>query len=568
MKAFALLALLSVLPLAGAQTITIPSYSAFSNWLPVVFVAILLSLVIASVYYIFGYLLNNKKVKSRAIAEFIQAIGTGILVVIIVWLLSVIGTTMFSPISVVSAQHVSSICNSLSNSQIRFLNSNEISPTNTICNTIISPLASGSGSSSLTRSIDYGVAATYIVIANVTNQAINNLNAFYVYDGTISFLRALTSVSGFGTAGGTAIYFDYTPLAGYSFLSKMSLAVGIVSALSIDSFIMQLLVILILLVTWPYILAAGIIFRATPYTRRLGGLLIGIVIALLIIWPLIFLFEYASLGTTESSFPIGSNVIPYTPIYELAPNGNVLVYGATSGFELLTNASASSVGCPAGDYVYEGTCGNISTVSSPPDCKAEGQISQFQLCQNGYTTDNTLCPSSSKPYVYESVCGDPNSSAPSGACYSGSELSEYIPMCPASPTPHNSGIALFQLPNATQTVKYYSCWPLTGNLLTFELATDAFYLIPFYGLGLATFTSLSAITGYFPSAIPGYPPTISCTPEKAFSAGIAFTNIYGITGITAFILPLLNILIVYGAAIGLSKILGGESDILGLSRFI
>ncbi|MEM3781454.1 MAG: hypothetical protein QXT43_00625 [Candidatus Micrarchaeaceae archaeon] len=567
MKALFLLAALSALPVSIAQTITISSYSAFNNWLPVVFIAVLLSLSINAIYYTLGYLLENKSIKSRAVSEFAQAIGTGILAVVIIWLFSIIGTTLFSPVSVISAKQISVICGSLSNSKVTFLNSSSVSPTNTICSSIIYPLASGTGTASITNSIDYGVAATYLIIANVTNQAINNLNAFYVFDGMISFLRALTSLTGFGTAGGTSVYLSYTPLAGYSFISRMSLAVGIVSAISIDSFITQLLAILIVIAIWPYLLAAGIILRATAYTRRIGGLLIGIVIALLVVWPVIFLFEYASLGTTKSSFPIGSNVIPYTPIYELAPNGNVLVYGATSGFEPSFQL-ASSVGCPSGDYAYENVCGDPSTIATPPDCMPAIALSQFQLCQNGYATDNATCTSKSKPYIYESVCGDINTTSASKTCLGSAQLSDYIPMCPQNPVPHDSSITLFQLPNATQTVQYYSCWPLAGNLLAFELASDAFYLIPFYGLGLIAFSAINAISGALPSGIPSYPLTISCSPEKAFGAGIALTNIYGLTSVAAFIVPLLNILIVYGAALGLSKLLGGEASILGLERFI
>ncbi|MGC8675945.1 MAG: hypothetical protein ACP5T3_00300 [Candidatus Micrarchaeia archaeon] len=564
----ALAVLAMLVPYSMAQGIEIAPQSAFGNWLPVMFAAVLLSIVITSVYYVFGYLLNDKRVKERAITEFAQAIGTGILVVVIIAVLELVGSTLLSPISVLSAGSVNGICNSLVNSKVTFLNSaNSASPVNAICNDIILPLASGSSKQSLTDKIDYGVAATYVVIANVTNQAANNLDAFYVYDGMISFLRELTSVNGFGSFGVWSVTFQYAPLAGYNFLRKMSLAVGIVSALVIDSFAAQLLVILLVLVTWPYVLAAGVIFRATPYTRRLGGLLIGIVLALLVIWPVLFLFEYASLGTTQSSFPIGSNTIPYTPVYELMPNGNVMVYGASSGYEQVTTQSIA--GCPPGDYVYEGICGEASTVGSPPDCKLPSQISQFQMCQNGFAPDNALCHSGS--YVYEGVCGDPNTSARTARCFNQNQAAQSgLPMCPSSPILHDTGIALFQLPNATETVKYYSCWPPSGNLPQAEAEAAAFYLIPFFGLGAAAYQTIASIVSSTSSvsSIPYYPPIITCSPQNALDTGLAFTNIYGITSISAFILPLLNVLIIYGAATSLSKLLGGESDILGLSKLI
>ncbi len=72
----------------------------------------------------------------------------------------------------------------------------------------------------------------------------------------------------------------------------------------------------------------------------------------------------------------------------------------------------------------------------------------------------------------------------------------------------------------------------------------------------------------FPTALPPLPPFFGCTPDHAIDTGLTLTNIYGITAISAFILPLLNILIVYSGMIGMSSLLGGDTDIIGLSKFL
>ncbi|MGC8547544.1 MAG: hypothetical protein ACP5MC_00890 [Candidatus Micrarchaeia archaeon] len=563
--AIAFLLVASTNAASSTTGISLAHYSIFTSWLPVVFTAIMVAILLTAIMYVFGFLLNNRSVKSRAKSEFAQAVGTGIVVVIIIYIFSIIGQTLLTPASIVSPKTTSQICNSLTNSHLDFIKNSKtdaISSTAFICNDIIE-----SNTQSMTRSLDYGLAATYLIIANVTNQAVNNLNAFYVYDGIVSFLRSVTSTTGIsigegGTAGtgkntapsaSVSFIFAYNPLAGYSFLVKMIIADGIVSALVIYSFTLQMILILFLLVSWPYVLATGIILRTFAYTRKLGGLLIGAVIALLVIYPVITTFEYASLSS-QNSYPIGTNTMPYLPIYELAPDGNVMVYGAVSGYEPISS----------GVYVYEAQCGNSLTetgqpISSPP---------QWQICQNCYIEDNSLCPNTQQPYAYETVCGDPNTAEQSDGTYA----------CTGSPIPWETStgtpnprtcIEPFILPNATETLKYYNCW--TTNMPEFEFSFDAFYLIPFFGIGTGVINLIGGIgsaIGAWPTSLPALPPTLGCTPNNAIDAGLALTNIYGVTSITAFILPLLNILIVYSGAIGLSYLLGGDTDIIGLSKLL
>ena len=77
------LSFIAIATAASSTSITAP-YSAFTDWFPVIFIASLLAVLLAGVYYMIGYLLNNARIKSSAISEVEQAAGSIFLVVIIV----------------------------------------------------------------------------------------------------------------------------------------------------------------------------------------------------------------------------------------------------------------------------------------------------------------------------------------------------------------------------------------------------------------------------------------------------------------------------------------------------
>jgi len=584
---------------ASSTGIPITNYSGvFNSWLPIIIISVLVSTSIVSIYYAIGSLLNNKRIKTEAIYEFAQAIGTVVIVIIIMVILNLYGTTL-SLTSVLSPSTVNSMCTNLYNDQLAFINANPNSeafnsgpsPTAAICANIIAPLAagtasgttaSGSTTDSLTTSIDYGLAASYVIFANLTSQSTSNYNAFYIFSDVVGFLSKFTSVTAISTPT-FDISFDYTPLAGYSFLSTMLTGVGVVSALSFYAYMIQMLAILLILFIWPYLLAAGIILRASAFTRRIGGLFIGLTLSFLIIMPLIILFEYASLSSPQNAYPIGTNTIPYLPIYEQGPAGNVMVYGASSGFvnaEVYAQQGGTAKLPATCAYVYESFCGDANSIGTQPICAAS--VNPLQLCQNGYILANTLPqnPCQQGQYVYEGVCGDPNTTErqtvfvkePRGsaieeepACFDrGSFPSDEL--C-RTDEPHTS-IAPFMLPNATKMLEYYSCWPIGGNIYAYELIGALPYLIPFYGLALGVFSAFGFSVGGLVAQIPTVLLAQGCTPQNAINAGLTLTNIYGVTAITAFILPLLNILIIYSGAMGISRLMGGDTDVLGLSKLI
>ena len=160
----------------------ITSYSAWQQWMPVIFIGVLAGMMIAAIYYVMGAVLNNPKAKERALSELGQAVGTAILAVVIVFILEIFGTGIFPSVPAISPASLSTICyQQLAHSPLAIANPNDkfgdnlMSPTNTICaaatQTLPGPVQqSGQYLMTPTNSIDYGLFSTYIIVANMTSQ--------------------------------------------------------------------------------------------------------------------------------------------------------------------------------------------------------------------------------------------------------------------------------------------------------------------------------------------------------------------------------------------------------------
>ncbi|MEM3205027.1 MAG: hypothetical protein QW458_02145 [Candidatus Micrarchaeaceae archaeon] len=438
--------------IASAQSTIVTSFSSFNSWLPVIMVAILASVMIVGIYYMLGVILNNPSVKSRAISELGQVIGTAIIMVIILAALGLFGTGL-SLTSLVSPQTMNSICftgtNSLAGSPLEITNSILPYATNAICNLAVS---AGSSNPSFTTQLDYGLAASYVILANLTNQSAVNLNSLYVFAGFVGSLSTLTSTTTFCLSGPPCLLpispgldtvtFSYTPLAGYAALRIALKPLETEANLIFESFVLQLLSISFFLYAWPFLLAAGIILRASFFTRRVGGLLIAMSLAATIFFPFVMLLEYSSLSNLSAMSPIGANSIP--------------------------------------------------TLSIP-----------------GY------------------------------------KLNYYV------------------FPNIKNIVDTYSCGPPFYNLGIGEAYAAAPYLVPFAGLALGVGYALYGFVGGIPSI-----PWISCTPSNALNTILTFVNAYGVMSVTGFILPLINILLSLSMVVGLSQMLGGDTNLLGIGRLV
>lgn len=505
----------------------ITDYSALTNWLPIVFLALAASMMIVALYYMVGVVINSKKMRDTAIYEFGQAIGTGIIVVIVLAAI-VFASTIF--IAMIPQATMQSICSTLGGSQVNLLNSQFTnigfdfgtsssfapynSPTQVICNNIIKSTGTGTD---ITANLDYGLGAVYAIEANVTNQSIGNMNSLYIFSNWIGFLGSFSAGSELcgpddcvgGGAPALRITYAYLPLYGYSFISS-----GAITPLQTQSIfmfemdMMQLILVTLMLYAWPFLLAGGLILRATIYGRRIGGLLFAIAITAVIIYPTIFMFEYSALSSNSLS-PIGipSNQIPAT--FSNGISTNFLGTSTTSNSfsdlninELPTNYAPANVQDIA--VVYQQNSANSVT------------------------------------YKFNA----------------------------------------FVYPKLDEVINYDGCWPQTwegvgtldpghvttsGILLASEGSFAAFYLIPLAGAGVGLGNLFGTGLGYVTS-VPYVPTT--CTPAQAMQTFFDIINTYAVMSVEGVILPLINILIALVAVKGLSSLIGGDTDIVGLGKLV
>ena len=149
-----------------------------------------------------------------------------------------------------------------------------------------------------------------------------------------------------------------------------------------------------------------------------------------------------------------------------------------------------------------------------------------------------------------------------------------IPQNQISPTTttHNYEINFFVMPNVKAIAQFYGCWPRAyggayGKLSDAEFADITFLLIPFLSL-IATVTNLLSSTPSPQNLITSLGLPSYCGPDSALATTFALLNAYGLLGITAYLLPLLNLFIFFTSALGLSGLLGGETQLLGISSLI
>ncbi len=554
-------ALLLASPIASAALPSyVTNYSQFQLWLPIIFLAMILSISIVAIYFVLSVLLNNSKMRSSALAELGQVIGTGIIVVVIIALFAIIGTGQFSLVSLLSPSSMSTVCGQLATvgsgitsppaPRLSILSSNSLNtdrsptPTNAVCSGI-NALANGATGGDITPAIDYGLFSTYAIIANLTNQASNNLNAFYVFAGWIGFLSSFESVTGVVfpvlclapiPEECTSVTFLYKPYAGYTSLVSIIKPVQLESVLSFYIMVIQLLIITFFLYAWPYMLAAGIILQASFFTRRVGGLLMAISLSAVLIYPLIYAMEYTAFTNQylKGIGPIGSSNLPSMALYETPNGGQPIVYGVqtgNSGYVLTTPANVPKSTCPSMSsppygYVYENVCGYAGTASA--SCS-------WGVC-------STTC----------------SSSLPAG----GSN-------CPQNPTTgtylSGANVNLFILPQAEAITRYFNCWPgdSLGGLLGQEAAFAAFYLIP----GVGVITGGLGLAGSVPSTPLNWPIN-GCLPSRALNSAFSLTNMYGIIFFAGIFLPITNLLISLAAMVGFATLFGGDKDIIGLGKLI
>ena len=541
---------------AAQQAITVTNASALGAWVPVFLIAVMASIAITVVYYMIGYVLNNSRIKTNAVSEFGQAVGTVVIVLIILWIFYLVGKAGYSATGIVGPSNVMNICNYLRGTNVEFVSNNVIeapgssiayaTPTNTLCSYIISNELKGAGSA--TDNIDYGIASTYLVLANLTNQTASNINAVFMLDSYTYLLNKLTPQTMVclpgpicsehnPLAGGAQDDLEFflvlksSPFAGYTLFRGAGLGpIAVQSTLILYMSLLQMIAIIFFMYAWPYVLAAGIILRASFFTRRIGGLVIAITIAFFLIYPMLFLIEYAALSNTRSS-PIGTNAIPALSLngLEIAPTQEQI--------------------CPASGSCYV-------------DCQFVNE------CNGGIAPLLAQKENLQYKYVYEPTCGvnlstfqKINSLPPDTSVCVPQAYSSYKPTYNKVVSYDTNSIDFYVFPRADWVMNYYSCW--TGDMITTDLKTAGIYLVPGVGLYyqlIGTFgsSSISPVTV----------PSIPCTQTGIIDTVLAFQQIYGIMSVVGVILPVINILVTIACISGLSGLLGGDTNIFGISRLL
>ncbi len=477
--------------------------------LPLVLVALLLDGVLLSVWYILGALLNNSGVKESAKGEFYQLAGTAILAVIIVGTVGIFANLFSSSLSgtIMSSSNINTLCNNIeTTTQLDIINGGTFSflggtsGAGGLFPGLCSYVSTSGGT--LTDKLDYPLAASGVIIANLTNQTANNLNSFYIIDMYLGYLKGLSPTAAFclqvpnpAPTGPCVIppeelitpdallmlEVEETPLAGYSMVYDAMRPIGTLMATSLESFIAQLSIIALLLYAWPYLIFVGLLFRALPFTRKIGGLFIAIGIGAIIIFPTVFAIEYLSLGQG-----LGASTIGGSTTSNIASAYGFNSVSSNSLFELPTLASSGTLG--------------IGATIGP-----------------NYVTNFYVEPS----------------------------------------------IEAIGLSN--------NCWPPAGSVLAAVAGDTLFLITPGLGTVAGVLSFLRGALGFvLPSSLPSLlvPFGAACTPAGVSQTLFMILNAYGIIGVVAYWLPLINIIITFTAITGLSGLFGGDTELAGLAKIL
>ncbi|MCL4403677.1 MAG: hypothetical protein M1500_00295 [Candidatus Marsarchaeota archaeon] len=466
--------------LVGSLFPLLSSFSSVrSDLLPLVFLAIALDIGIVGLWYAIGVVLQNNSVKKSAVGELYQAFGTAVIAFIVLFTVLTFSSVFYQSLDATTLMNhttMSSMCTNLeSNSMLSLLNNSKGSVLETQTNNGICDIVSKH--STVTQQADYPLAASGVVIANLTNQSVQNLNSLFVFDAYLGFLEKLAPSMAWcvGTVVQCATpltpgppFFMFTfsakPYAGYRLIYSSANQLIVLFSTAIESFVAQLVMIQVFLYAWPWLLFAGLLLRATFFTRRIGGLLIAVAIGAIIIYPTVFSIEYLSLGNGVSSG-----------------------YNSTYGFNSITNLPLSGgpytlnffVQPKMSDVLNDNGNGCYITGSNP--------ITTMEETDAGWL----LVPFSS---VYSGIAGS---------------FGAFVSSAPSFPLPYPS--------NPGGSI------PPNGN---------------------------------------------ACKPSEASALVFKVAEAYGISGVTAYFLPIINIIITLSAIIGLSGLMGGDTSLAGLGKFI
>ncbi|MCL5423662.1 MAG: hypothetical protein M1385_01090 [Candidatus Marsarchaeota archaeon] len=511
--------------------------SVGSQFIPIILIAILADSMIISLWYMISSIINSSEWKAGAISEFYQLVGTVIIMVIIVGVLGTYGSAFVSSLgnSGLSPTSMTLTCANLElNSNLNIL---KLNPTGLTTYSFLSGINGLSFSGlcsyiyaqdiapSFSSTLNYPLAATGIITANLTNQTATNINSYFVLDSYIGYLKGLSPTYEFCLQGAPGeglscllpplafvnpplltVVGSYKPYAGFSMLYNIMRTLGVLLTSALESFIGQLLLISTMLEIWPYLLFIGILARVFPYTRKIGGLFIAVAIGVLFFYPLIFSMEYLTIG-----HGLNSQV-----------NQNSLnVQNVASGITTAT-----------GQITTNPITGITNLINNNP-LSGPGPIGSAY--GTNYSTTNTL------------------TELPAG-------LDGSIPY----------NLNFFSEPSLQAIATTNNCWPANGakyGSLSSELSNTATFLNPITS-SISTVLMFLRSTSTLPSGVPSLYLSNACNEQSSENMLFMIMNAYGIIGIPAYWLPIMNLVITLSGIIGLSGLLGGDTLMAGLGNLV
>ena len=511
-----------------------------SSVLPIVFAALLLDAAIVVIWYFAGVVLNNNKVRESAKGEYYQFIGTVVIAMLILWAMTTMSSLFYSILSstnLLSPAAITTMCGNLeANSPINIIGgSNSLLSGATANGNTLTGFCQVLGGSSLTEKIDYPLASTSVIIANLTNQTATNLNSAFIFDAWLGFLSKLSPTFGFcfglpeiafdqcvlqgtttsgpppsptGVGGAitsgisavqnTKIEIDvsFQPYSGYSLLLTGLNTIGALLTTSLESFVAQLMMLSIFLYIWPFLLFGGLLLRSTFFTRKLGGLLIAVALGVIIIFPLLFSLEYLVLSNVQFVNPTATTLYNVqNPLSTVSPGVNT-----TYGFNAVTPLPANTIDLNSNYVVNFFVEPSIEAIAMKYNC-------------------------------WPQISG--NSAAG----------------------------AIIVNPVLGATALYAQ----DKNPLTTSEVSDLIYLaLP----GGAVSAAVQIIQSVYDGHLTSYYLPAFCPVNGALPAFLSIINAYGIIGVISYFIPIINLIITMTAIIGLSGLMGGNVSLEGLSRFV
>jgi hypothetical protein len=491
--------------------------TAEANVLPIVFAALLLDVSIVAVWYFIGVVLANSGIRESAKGEYYQFLGTAFLIVVVLWGIAAysgLSYTLLGTTKLMSPSAISTLCTNIeTNSPLIVLGGTNslLSGAQTPSGKKLVGICSMVDGSTITDKMNYPLVAAAVVTANMTAQTANNLNGAYIYDSYIGFLSQLKPVVAFCFAPPEA---EQCIIPGFALLGEY--------------FRMSL--------TWTPYAGYNLIYQGIGALGTLLNLSFEAYIAqlliisiILYIWPYL-LFAGIVLRSTFFTRKIGGLFIAIVL-------GAIIVFPTLYGIEYLAlgnGVPGITAASPANaTYGFNALSVSNGILPIPSITTVNGQTTTGNYLLNFYVQPNM------------------QQIAMANGCWptfnTGTGIAQLL-------SPVSAGIGLAEIATAGQPISLYSAE-----------AADIFYLLnPTTNLGAIVGELLTAsVSNQASFILPAY-----CPPTGALNTNMEMLNAYGIIGVTSYFLPIINLIMTLSAIIGLSGLMGGNTSLEGLSRFV